>query len=829
MAIDPICGMQVDEATAISAERDGTTYYFCCEHCRSRFLDGATQPSGGDSSCCGGSGDAGAPTGELVTLGVAPGSGQTGQAATTGHGTAKYICPMCPGIESEHPAACSKCGMALEPAVVAAPTTRTIYTCPMHPEIEQDQPGSCPKCGMDLEPKYVQAEAEDEDDGELRDMQRRLVVGAVFGLPVFLLAMLPMLGLAADSWIPPVSSGWIQLFLSTPVVLWAGWPFFVRGGRSVIGWNLNMFTLIAMGTGAAYLYSLTAVVAPGLFPESFRTAEGVAIYFDAAAMITVLVLLGQVLEQRARRRTGDAIRSLLSLAPPTARVVHDGTEQELPLESVHTGDLLRVRPGEKIPVDGKITEGQSTIDESMITGEPLPVGKQPGEPVIGGTVNQTGSFLMQAERVGRDTVLSRIVQMVSDAQRSRAPIQKVVDVVAGYFVPVVVLSAVITFVVWASFASEPRLAKALIASVTVLIVACPCALGLATPVSIMVGVGRGAREGVLIRDAEVLEILEKVDTIVVDKTGTLTEGKPRLTECLPAGTLTEDRLLQLAASAEFHSEHPLAHAIVLAGEDRNIDRLPAEGFDSTTGGGISATVEGHRVLVGRSGFLEENGISLVAAGDGPAESLQHQGRTVMFVAVDGEFGGLLAVSDPIKNSTPDAVAELHALGLRVIMLTGDNERTARSVAEQLNIDEVESGVQPQDKHRKIQDLRSSGHVVAMAGDGINDAPALAEADVGIAMGTGTDVAIESAGVTLVKGDLRGIVKSLHLGRLVMRNIRQNLFFATVYNALGVPIAAGVLYPFFGILLSPVIAAAAMSLSSVSVISNALRLRRARID
>ena len=829
MAVDPVCGMQVDEATAISAEREGTVYYFCCEHCRSRFLDGTSQPAAEGSACCGGADSSGPPAGKLVTLGLAGGVGQTGQVATTGQGTAKYICPMCPGVESDTPAACPKCGMALEPAAVAAPTTRTIYTCPMHPEIEQDQPGRCPKCGMDLEPKYVQVEADDAEEGELLDMQRRLIVGAVFGLPVFLLAMLPMLGLLPDRWIPPASSRWIQLFLSTPVVLWAGWPFFVRGARSVISWNLNMFTLISLGTGAAYLYSLTAIVAPGLFPESFRTAEGVAIYFDAAAMITVLVLLGQVLELRARRRTGDAIRALLSLAPPTARVVRDGTEQEVPLEDVQTGDLLRVRPGEKIPVDGTITEGQSTIDESMITGEPLPVGKKPAEAVIGGTVNQTGSFLMKAERVGRDTVLSRIVQMVSDAQRSRAPIQKVADVVAGYFVPAVVLSAVITFVVWASFASEPRLAKALIASVTVLIVACPCALGLATPMSIMVGVGRGAQDGVLIRDAEVLEILEKVDTVVVDKTGTLTEGKPRLTECLPAGDLSEDRLLQLAASAEFHSEHPLAHAIVVSAEERNIDRLPAEGFDSTTGGGISATVNGRRVLVGRSGFLKENGISLAAAEDGPAESWQHQGRTVMFVAVDGQFAGLLAVSDPIKQSTPHAVAELHALGLRVIMLTGDNERTARSVAEQLNIDEVESGVQPEDKHRKIQSLRAVGHVVAMAGDGINDAPALAEADVGIAMGTGTDVAIESAGVTLVKGDLRGIVKALHLGRLVMRNIRQNLFFAMIYNALGVPVAAGVLYPVFGILLSPVIAAAAMSFSSVSVVSNALRLRRARID
>lgn len=805
MARDPICGMAVDEASGLRAERDGQTFYFCSEHCRRTFLAQAT------------------PTQQKSV------SGPHHHAPEIKPPTAgKYYCPMCAGVVSDKPGACPKCGMPLERSPVPAALGKVIYTCPMHPEVRQDEPGTCPKCGMDLEPQQVEADQE-EDDAELRAMTRRFWVSVVLGLPVFLLAMLPMVGVPLDQWIGHRPSLWIQLVLSTPVVLWGGWPFFQRGWQSLVTWNLNMFTLIALGTGAAYFYSVAVVLFPGMIPEAFRHHGQAEVYFEAAAVITALVLLGQVLERRAHRRTGSALRELLSLAPPAARVVDAGQEREVPLQQVREGDILRIVPGDKIPVDGEVTEGRSSVDESMITGEPIPVEKAQGDGVIGGTVNQTGSFLMRAERVGQETVLAQIVQMVGDAQRSRAPIQRVADVVAGYFVPAVVLVAVVTFIAWAWFApKEPALAYALVNAVAVLIIACPCALGLATPMSIMVGVGRGAKEGVLIKDAATLERLEKVDTVVVDKTGTLTEGRPRLTEAVPAGRVPESEMLGLAASIEQQSEHPLGRAIVQGARDRGIELSAVEGFDSVTGGGVHGQVAGRAVLVGKRAFLEQNGIENLSALEEKANDLQRQGRTVMFVAVDKEFAGLLAVSDPIKPTTAEAIRTLHHLGLRVIMLTGDNEQTARTVAEKLQIDRFEAGINPQAKNQRVKALRSEGRVVAMAGDGINDAPALAKADVGIAMGTGTDVAMEAAGVTLVKGDLRGIVRAIGLSRSVMRNIRQNLFFAFVYNVLGVPIAAGILFPFFGILLSPMIAAAAMSASSLSVVGNALRLRTARL-
>jgi len=799
MPNDPICGMQVEETTDLTARRDGQTFYFCSDHCRERFLNNADAE---DSPSSGGD------------LGAGEDSAQEGS---------RYICPMCEGVESDTPGDCPKCGMSLEPEKPSASGRKTVYTCPMHPEVEQEEPGSCPKCGMDLEPKYQQAV--DDDDSELRDMTRRFWISSALSLPVFLLAMLPMV----DRWIGHTVNTWLQLVLATPVVLWAGWPFFVRGYRSVVTWNLNMFTLIAIGTGAAYLYSFFAVLFPGLLPEELKINGRVEVYFEAAAVIITLVLLGQVLELRARRRTGSAVRELLSLAPPTARVVKDGQEQEVALEEVTRGDQLRVRPGEKIPVDGRITEGESSVDESMITGESVPAQKKPGDQVIGGTVNETGSFLMEAEQVGEETVLSQIVEMVAKAQRSRAPIQRVADVVAAYFVPAVVLIAVITFIAWAVLQpKEPALTWALVNAVAVLIIACPCALGLATPMSIMVGVGRGAQEGVLIKDAEVLETLERVDTVVVDKTGTLTEGHPELTELIPAESKSEEDLLSFAAAVERQSEHPLARAVVEAAEQREIDVPAANDFDSVTGGGVHGTVAEKEVLIGKRGLLEKRSVSNLAALDDKAEDLQQQGRTVIYVAVDGQLAGLLAVSDPIKESTPEAVRTLHELGLKVIMLTGDNERTAKAVADELNIDQFEAGVNPEEKHERVKSLKSEGRRVAMAGDGINDAPALAEADVGIAMGSGTDVAIESAGVTLVRGDLRGIVKAVMLSRRTMRNIRQNLFFALIYNSIGVPIAAGVLYPLLGLLLNPMIAAAAMSFSSVSVIGNALRLRASEL-
>ncbi len=717
----------------------------------------------------------------------------------------------------------------------ASPTTPSpvgpgpvIYTCPMHPEVEQDGPGSCPKCGMALEPRAAAADTE-EDDSELRDMTRRFIVGLILTLPVFLLAMggaIP--GDPIGRLIPRSLSKWVELALATPVVLWAGAPFFVRGWQSIRTRSLNMFTLIAIGTGAAYGYSVIAVLFPHLFPESLRVDGEVAVYFEAAAVIIVLVLLGQVLELRARKRTSAAIRELLELAPKKARVVRDGEEVEVDLEEVRAGDVLRVRPGEKVPVDGVVVEGTSRIDESMITGEPVPASKGPGDAVTGATVNQTGTFLMRAERVGSDTVLSHIIEMVSQAQRSRAPIQRVADSVAGYFVPAVIAVAVVTFIVWGAFGPQPRFAHALINAVAVLIVACPCALGLATPMSIMVGVGRGAKAGVLIKSAQVLEIMQKVNVLVVDKTGTLTEGHPKLTEIVPASGTEESDLLRLAAAVEQGSEHPLAAAIVREARERGLDLAAVEEFDSTTGGGVKGKVGERTVLVGKPDFLAGAGVTGLEDFRDRAEHLQEKGNTVIFAAVDGHAAGVLAVSDPIKATTPEAVQALHALGLEVHMLTGDNERTARTVARELGLDAVRAGVSPEDKHEYVRMLQGQSRTVAMAGDGINDAPALAAADVGIAMGSGTDVAIESADITLVKGDLRGIVKACRLSRAVMRNIHQNLFFAFIYNTLGVPIAAGVLYPFFGLLLSPMIAAAAMSFSSVSVVSNALRLRRTQL-
>ncbi|MEO3433378.1 heavy metal translocating P-type ATPase [Inquilinus sp. CAU 1745] len=702
----------------------------------------------------------------------------------------------------------------------------TIYTCPMHPEIRQVGPGSCPICGMALEPETVTAEA--PPNHELIDMTRRFWIGLVLTLPVFALEMGGHL-FDLHRLIAPQMSNIVQLVLSTPVVLWAGWPFFQRGWASIRTRNLNMFTLIAIGTGVAWLYSIVATVAPDIFPAAFRGMDGsVAVYFEAAAVITVLVLLGQVLELRARERTGGAIRALLNLSPKTARrVTGDGGDEEVSLDTVVAGDLLRVRPGDTVPVDGEVTEGRSAVDESMVTGESLPVTKAIGDSVVGGTINQTGSFVMRADRVGRDTVLSRIVQMVAEAQRSRAPIQRLADQVAGWFVPAVLAVAALAFAVWAFLGPEPSMSYALIAAVSVLIIACPCALGLATPMSIMVGVGRGAGAGVLVKNAEALERFEKVDTIILDKTGTLTEGRPAVTAIVPAEGVAEEDLLRLAAALERGSEHPLAAAIVGAASDRGIALPAVSDFDAPTGKGVTGQVEGRRVALGNAALMADLGVDPKALAE-QADALRKDGATVIFAALDGAPAGLVAVADPVKESTPGALEALRKEGLRIVMLTGDNRTTAEAIARRLGIEEVEAEVQPEDKARVVHRLRQEGRVVAMAGDGVNDAPALAAADIGIAMGTGTDVAIESAGITLLKGDLNGLVRARRLSEAVMANIRQNLFFAFVYNALGVPVAAGVLYPAMGLLLSPVVAAAAMALSSVSVIGNALRLRAARL-
>ncbi len=737
--------------------------------------------------------------------------------------SAKFICPMCPGVESDVPGACPQCGMALERNPTWKP--KAVYTCPMHPEIRQDHPGACPICGMALEPLSAPQPEEDENT-ELRDMQRRFWIGLALTIPVLILAMGGKLPLIRD--IGPITSGWLQLVFSAPVVLWAGWPFFVRGWQSLVHRSLNMFTLIALGVAAAFIYSLVALIAPGLFPHTFMHEGAIGVYFEAAAVIIVLVLLGQVLELKARAGTNAAIASLLGLTPKTAHRVRDGVEEDVPLEAVHPGDLLRVKPGEKIPVDGVVRDGASPVDESMITGEPMPVAKGPGNLVTGGTVNGNGSLLMEAQRVGSETLLAQIVEMVAKAQRSRAPIQRLADAVAGWFVPAVVAVALITFGVWFWFGPEPRLVYGLINAVAVLIIACPCALGLATPMSIMVGVGRGAQEGVLIKNAEALEILEKVNVLVVDKTGTLTEGKPTVTRIVPVEGINESELLQWAAALEAHSEHPLAAAVVRAAKEKGINPNGAGNFESVTGGGVIGTVDGRQIMVGQASLLQSRNVEGMDALEAEASRLQEEGNTVIFVSANGRAAGLLALADPIKTTTPEAIAALHRLGLRVVMLTGDNTGTARRIGGQLGIDEVIAGVSPKDKHEKVAALKDAGHRVAMAGDGINDAPALAAADVGIAMGTGTDVAMESAGVTLIKGDLRGIVAAIALSRATMRNIRQNLLFAFLYNSLGVPIAAGVLYPAFGLLLNPMIASAAMALSSVSVISNALRLKRERL-
>jgi Cu+-exporting ATPase len=785
--------MEVDPADALSAARAGQTFYFCSAGCRQKFLSGGSAPAAVKA--------------------------------------AAYTCPMHPEVHSDHPGDCPKCGMALEPvSPMASGTSATAtYTCPMHPQIEQDHPGDCPICGMPLEPKQVTA-ATPGDDAEYRFLALRFWIALGLTVPLLALAMGHLVpGLHVEKWLPMRVNRWLQFVLSTPVVCWAGFTFFKRGWRSVTTWNLNMFTLIALGTGAAYLFSLAALLFPGIFPRSFAMNGEIPLYFESAAVITTLVLLGQMLEARARGKTGDAIRALLGRAAKTARRIEaNGAERDTPVADVQAGDRLRVRPGDKVPVDGAIIEGGSSLDESMLTGEPLPVQKGIGEKVTGGTVNQTGSFIMQAEKVGSETVLARIVTMVAEAQRSRANIQRVADRVAGWFVPAVVLVAVLAFVLWAVFGPEPRLAYALINAVAVLIIACPCALGLATPMSIMVGVGRGAREGVLIKNAAALETLEKVKVLVVDKTGTLTEGKPQVTDIRVADGGREDDLLQLAASLEQGSEHPLASAVVAAGKTRGLTLASAANFDSITGGGVRGSIGGKTVLIGKPALLEKENVRGFPSLEAAAAKLRDAGKTVIYVAVDGAMAGLLAVSDPIKPTSAEAIRRLHAMGLRVVMLTGDNEGTARIVATQLGIDEFHAGVEPSDKQDWIRKLKAGGTRVAMAGDGINDAPALAAADVGIAMGTGTDVAIESAGVTLVRGDLRGIANAIALSRATMRNIRQNLFAAFIYNGLGVPVAAGALYPFFGLLLSPMIASAAMSLSSVSVIANALRLRRMKL-
>jgi P-type Cu+ transporter len=702
-----------------------------------------------------------------------------------------------------------------------------IYTCPMHPEIEQDQPGVCPKCGMTLEPKSIGAE--EEEQRETRSLSRKFWIALVLTIPVLLLAMghaIP--GLEIDSIVTKRIGKWIEFALTTPVVLWAGGFFFTRAWQSIVNRSLNMFTLIAVGVGAAYFYSVIAVIAPGIFPSSFRRHGEVDLYFEAAAVITTLILLGQLIEAKARSRTGHAIKALLGLAAKTAHRIHDGQEQEIAVDEIQKGDVLRVRPGEKIPIDGVIIDGKSNIDESMITGEPIPVSKRAGEKVIGATVNQTGSLLMRAERIGSETVLAQIVQMVADAQRSRAPIQKLADTVSGYFVPGVIGVAIITFIVWSIVGPAPSMAYALVNAVSVLIIACPCALGLATPMSIMVGVGRAAQAGILVKNAEAIEVTEKVTHLVTDKTGTLTAGKPEVVSRIAANTVSERDLLRIAASVESQSEHPLARAIVEAAKKEKIEFQEVTDFHSITGGGVFGNLNGKTILIGKEKFLADSNVRFPEDLTKEAHRLQERAETTVWIAVNGDAIGVLGIADPIKPTTREAVRKLHEMGLKIIMCTGDNRRTAESVARDLGIDEFKAEVMPDEKIEIVRDLKSQGAIVAMAGDGINDAPALAAADVGIAMGTGTDVAIESAGIILVKGDLMGIVKAIHLSRTVMRNIRQNLFFAFIYNALGVPIAAGLLYPFFGLLLSPMIAGAAMSFSSVSVIVNALRLRSIKL-
>jgi Cu+-exporting ATPase len=808
-ARDPVCGMRVDPATAkISAEHGGRRAFFCGPRCRERFL---ADPSRYDTV-----------TGNAVDAAGAGEPGRDGDAPAAGGGGG-YTCPMHPEVRADGPGPCPDCGMALEP-VVAGPTIRTEYVCPMHPEIVRDAPGTCPICGMALERRT--ATIDEAPNPELVDMTRRFWVSAALTVPLFLLAMTEMIpGRPLAHAAGGVTRGWLELLLATPVVLWGGRPFFVRGWTSIVTMRPNMFTLIAIGAGSAYAASIVAVLFPELLPASFRAHGELPLYFEAAAVIITLVLLGQVLELRARSATGAAIRRLLGLAPRTARVLRDdGREEDVPLDQVHAGDRLRVRPGEKVPVDGVVIEGGSAVDESMLTGEPIPVEKAPASTVVAGTVNASGSFVMRAERVGADTLLAQIVRMVSEAQRSRAPIQRLADVVAAWFVPAVVVVAIVTAIAWGLAGPEPRLAYALVNAVAVLIIACPCALGLATPMSIMVGTGRGASAGVLIKNAEALEVLERVDALVVDKTGTLTEGKPRLVTVRPRTGVDDRELLRLAATLERASEHPLAAAILAGAAGRGVTPGTVETFASHTGKGVTGIVDGRAIVLGNRALLAELGIAAEGL-DIEADELRRLGQTVMFVVIDGRIAGLVGVADPVKAGAAEAVGALHAEGIWVVMATGDNRLTAEAVARHLDIDRVVADVLPEEKLALVKELQAEGRVVAVAGDGVNDAPALAQAQVGIAMGTGTDVAIESAGVTLLRGDLGGIVKARRLSRGTMRNIRQNLFFAFAYNALGVPIAAGVLYPFLGLLLNPMIASAAMSLSSVSVIANALRLRR----
>lgn len=813
---DPICGMQVDPAkSAGQSQYQGRTYSFCSLGCKKRFdLDPTQyvqaetagpdlQPEAKEQH------DA-----EPVTLAVKP--------AAPG----SYTCPMHPEVRSERPGNCPKCGMALEPVAVAAPIVRTEYTCPMHPQIIRSQPGSCPICGMALEPRQVTAE---ETNPELADMTRRFWISVVLALPLLALMVSELLpSMPLQHWLPARTWAWIEFVLATPAVLWCGWPFFVRGWQSLVHRSLNMFTLIALGTGAAYLYSVIATLVPQIFPSSFRGEGGqIGLYFEPAVVITALVLLGQVMELRARSQTSSAIRALLDLAPKTARRLdRDGHEADVPLDQVQLGDRLRVRPGEKIPVDGVVLEGHSSVDESMITGEPIPIEKNAAAKVTAGTVNGTGGFVMRAERIGADTLLAQIVKMVSEAQRSRAPIQRLADRVSSYFVPAVIVSAIITFAVWFLAGPQPRFAHALVNAVAVLIVACPCALGLATPMAIMVGTGRGARAGILIRNAEALESFGKVDTLIIDKTGTLTEGKPTLSSVLPRPGISESELLRLVASLERASEHPLAAAIVKGAEAANLPLIDTADFNSVTGQGVTGTVAGKQIAAGNAELFRTLFIDPAPLAT-PADALRKEGQTVMLVAVAGKAAGLVAVSDPIKESTPEAIQELKAAGLKIIMVTGDNVTTAQAVADKLGI-AFEADVLPEKKAEVVKVHQQQGAIVAMAGDGVNDAPALAQADIGIAMGTGTDVAMEAGGITLLKGDLRAILRARHLSLTTMRNIRQNLFFAFIYNAVGVPVAAGVLFPAFGLLLNPMIAAAAMSFSSVSVIANALRLRTARL-
>ena len=801
---DPVCAMTVDpNADKPAHEYKGHVYRFCCPGCRDRFAASPEDYLEAEDPVCG------MTVARASARHVAKHAGQR-----------FYFCSArCQEKFEGDPAAYLEGLPEPEPVPEG-----TLYTCPMCPEIVREGPSDCPSCGMALEPMGV-PDADAGPNPELVDFTRRFWIGAALTVPVLALAMGPMLGLPLRRWIGEGAAVWAELALATPVVLWSGWPFFVRGVKSIVNRSLNMFTLIAMGVGAAYAFSVAATVAPGIFPAGFRDAAGhVGVYYEAAAVIVILVLLGQVLELRARERTGGAIRALLDLAPKTARIIRpDGREEEIPLEDVQVGDRLRIRPGDKVPVDGVVAEGHSPVDESMLTGEPVPVEKATDDPVTGATINGSGTLVIEARRVGADTMLSQIVEMVVQAQRSRAPIQKLADRVAAYFVPAVVLVAVAAFAAWSNWGPAPAMAYALVAAVSVLIIACPCALGLATPMSIMTATGRGAQAGVLIRNAEALERFAGVGTLIVDKTGTLTVGKPKLAAVVPEAEMDEAELLRLAASLERGSEHPLAEAIVAGAEERGMALSGVEGFESLTGKGVKGRVEGKAVALGNAKLLADLGLDGRDAGE-KANRRRDRGETVMFVVVEGRLAGLVSVADPVKDTTAQALKALNADGLRIVMVTGDNERTAKAVASRLGIDEIRAGVLPQDKARIIKQLQAAGASVAMAGDGVNDAPALAQADVGVAMGTGADVAIESAGFTLVKGDLNGIVRARRLAHATMRNIRQNLFFAFIYNSAGVPLAAGVLYPFFGLLLSPIIAAAAMSLSSVSVISNALRLR-----